>query len=304
MTDTEDALLRAIVAMPGEDTPRLVLADYLDEKGGELDIARAEFIRLQVMLARVEGDTPETTAARLRAEELQKRYGQAWGLPGKRIASWCKVRRGFVDEITIDAPQSLRAEICQLLEREPIRRLVVGRPYDSTWSANGMDWLDVPALRKVCHLTLHGSYWSDREIARLLALANFPTPTCLALYSPPLTAAGVAAIANCERLRNLTALRIDFAQQRREELKVWGGGVLDLGAKAIASSQYLVALQKLSLRCGGIGTPGALALADSPNLNGLTALDLTDNPGIGEVGRVALQARFGSAVILSPPRNP
>ena len=33
MTDTEAALLRAIAAMPDEDTPRLVYADYLDEEG-------------------------------------------------------------------------------------------------------------------------------------------------------------------------------------------------------------------------------------------------------------------------------
>ena len=47
MTQTTDeaALLKAIVAHPDEDTPRLVYADWLDEAG---DHARAEFIRLSV----------------------------------------------------------------------------------------------------------------------------------------------------------------------------------------------------------------------------------------------------------------
>ena len=45
-----DALLRAIIANPGEDTPRLAYADWLDERGEEGDAERAEFIRLQVWL--------------------------------------------------------------------------------------------------------------------------------------------------------------------------------------------------------------------------------------------------------------
>ena len=50
-TDTGNALLKAIVANPEEDTPRLVYADYLQENG---DDERAEFIRVQVQLSRTE----------------------------------------------------------------------------------------------------------------------------------------------------------------------------------------------------------------------------------------------------------
>jgi len=46
MTDG-DALLRAIIAQPDEDTPRLMYADWLDEQG---EAQRAEFIRVQVAL--------------------------------------------------------------------------------------------------------------------------------------------------------------------------------------------------------------------------------------------------------------
>jgi uncharacterized protein (TIGR02996 family) len=47
----EDALLSAIAAHPGEDTPRLMYADWLDEHGQPV---RAEFIRVQVEIARLE----------------------------------------------------------------------------------------------------------------------------------------------------------------------------------------------------------------------------------------------------------
>lgn len=45
-----DQLLAAIRADPHEDTPRLVLADWLEENGGDLDRAHAELIRLQIAL--------------------------------------------------------------------------------------------------------------------------------------------------------------------------------------------------------------------------------------------------------------
>jgi len=50
--DDRHALMAAIIANPDEDTPRLVLADWLDENGDEHDHGRAEFIRLQCELAR------------------------------------------------------------------------------------------------------------------------------------------------------------------------------------------------------------------------------------------------------------
>lgn len=52
MTHPEYAgLLRAILESPDDDTPRLVMADWLDERG---DGGRAEFIRLQCRIAAIE----------------------------------------------------------------------------------------------------------------------------------------------------------------------------------------------------------------------------------------------------------
>lgn len=47
-----DLLLRAVLDHPAEDTPRLLLADHLDELGGAANAARAEFVRLQCERAR------------------------------------------------------------------------------------------------------------------------------------------------------------------------------------------------------------------------------------------------------------
>src|SRR5262245_57432113 len=100
MTTEEQLLHQAIANEPEEDTPRLAFADWLDEEGGEVNIARAEFIRLQVMLYRTGEETPETRVARRRASELLERYRAAWGFPVTgQLRSRCVVRRGFVDEL-------------------------------------------------------------------------------------------------------------------------------------------------------------------------------------------------------------
>jgi uncharacterized protein (TIGR02996 family) len=52
--DMEEALLRAIQEEPGDETPWLALADWLDERGDP----RAEVVRLQQILRRA-AITPE-----------------------------------------------------------------------------------------------------------------------------------------------------------------------------------------------------------------------------------------------------
>ena len=51
MATTADALLAAVRADPDADLPRLVYADHLDDTG---DVDRAEFIRVQCELARLD----------------------------------------------------------------------------------------------------------------------------------------------------------------------------------------------------------------------------------------------------------
>lgn len=51
MTHEAD-LLRAVLARPDDDTPRLAYADWLDDRGQSGDAERAEFIQVQVGLAR------------------------------------------------------------------------------------------------------------------------------------------------------------------------------------------------------------------------------------------------------------
>jgi uncharacterized protein (TIGR02996 family) len=100
-----DGLLAAARAEPDDDTPRLVLADWLEENG---DPAWAEFIRAQCRMARLADDwgrpgavgywaeepeavaaaCPEFAALAARAEALLAEHGPRWAakLPGLPLA--------------------------------------------------------------------------------------------------------------------------------------------------------------------------------------------------------------------------
>src|SRR5262249_51258581 len=77
MDDHLLALLRQAKEEPHDDGPRLVLADYLEDRG---DLARAEFIRLQCRVARplANDDDSERNERARRSELLHDRHGGAW----------------------------------------------------------------------------------------------------------------------------------------------------------------------------------------------------------------------------------
>lgn len=126
----ELALLAAILANPDEDTPRLVFADWLDENGFA---ARAEFIRLQMELAREPGHAhpypPAYRAKLTRFRELFQAHAGAWlavvGVPLTRAF----FRRGFVEEIRA-TPAEVQAVGATGLSREMLSTVEVGPHFD------------------------------------------------------------------------------------------------------------------------------------------------------------------------------
>jgi uncharacterized protein (TIGR02996 family) len=91
----DEAFLRAIGAAPEDDAPRLVYADWLDDRG---DAARAEFIRVQCELARPGGDRGRRTHMRERERESLKAHAAEWSaaFPGCQV----EFRRGLVEAVS------------------------------------------------------------------------------------------------------------------------------------------------------------------------------------------------------------
>src|SRR5215213_6729162 len=112
-----DALLQAILAAPDDDAPRLVFADWLDEHG-EPD--RAEFIRVQVELARLPFYEPRHADLNRRAEILLAPWRRKWRLP--HLAAHQAFRRGFVERITLNAELFI-SRAAELFGQCPLRRI-------------------------------------------------------------------------------------------------------------------------------------------------------------------------------------
>src|SRR5438270_1223294 len=97
---SQAAFLNAIRDDPDDDTPRLVYADWLDEQGGIANAARAEFIRVQVGLARLDETAPARPALEDRENELLRAHEVVWvGDVPRGFGGW-RFGCGFVIELT------------------------------------------------------------------------------------------------------------------------------------------------------------------------------------------------------------
>src|SRR5262245_35811801 len=101
---TEEAFFADIRDNPGDDLPRLVYADWLDDNGDETDRKRAELIRLHCRLVALPPDDPGREAMRERASKLVEELKQAWFEPLERHADHWRIGRGFVESVVVRAP--------------------------------------------------------------------------------------------------------------------------------------------------------------------------------------------------------
>jgi uncharacterized protein (TIGR02996 family) len=77
----ETAFLKMITADPGDDGPRLLFADFLEEKGDAASLARSEFIRVQCALATTDLKDPAFRMLRRRESELLAANWTTWLRP-------------------------------------------------------------------------------------------------------------------------------------------------------------------------------------------------------------------------------
>lgn len=135
----EDAFIASIIETPGDDTPRLIYADWLQEHGRE---ERAEFVRKQC-------ECPTSTLDYFRVrpdipihgfEKELPRWTRSSASPVLAtvgiVPSWpwpvgtYRVRRGFVDEVILTG-QSWLFHADAITSVVPLRKVVLAE-----WTAN------------------------------------------------------------------------------------------------------------------------------------------------------------------------
>jgi uncharacterized protein (TIGR02996 family) len=253
MTD-RDALTRAILADPADDTPRLVYADWLEENGRPEE---AEFIRSECRLETIAPDEPEYSDLLDRREEL--RLWLMAHVPGPetrlsaglRVAGgtdwWAQTRRGFPRFLTFEGHglagarsfRGLAAALEKAFARLPTRWLVMR----FVTVAQLAELLKMPVLAGLDHLTV------------VLGATDDPQDEACEL------------IARCPHLRNLRGLALTFP-------------VGDAGAAALARSEHLARLERLTLDQTLWCTATAVrALSAAGWFRGLRTLDASELDG-------------------------
>src|SRR5829696_662373 len=157
----EDALLAAIAAHPDEDTPRLAYADWLDEHADALPDptaarVRAEFVRGQIEIARLEGSAEQTRAAPVFVRDRALAAAHRDELLGPLVAlvncaEWW-FRRGFVSQVRMHVDAFLaHAELLAATRPRPeVRVTDVGERL--------ADFLRCPRLDLVTQLSLYARF--------------------------------------------------------------------------------------------------------------------------------------------------
>jgi uncharacterized protein (TIGR02996 family) len=273
---SDDAFRLSILDRPDDDGPRLVYADWLEDEG-ESD--RAELIRLQCGA----GDPG-------RERDLIARFGASWAGPVVRQAYGYTFRRGFVEEITVEAAMFLDLGE-RLFDAAPIRlvrliqaRSVLGRLFQS------------PLLSRVRALHLTECKIGNEGAILLADCPHLADLRTLRLGENALDDQAVEVLTDSPYLTNLNSLALP------------GNLIGDFGARLLAACDRFPHLATLDLSANQIGDAGAAALANSPHLR-LAQLDLSNQfkdwtAGLALRGRPypiqpkqqqALRERYGAA---------
>jgi uncharacterized protein (TIGR02996 family) len=265
-----DPFLQAILVEPEDDTHRLVYADWLDEHGNS---DRAEFIRVQCELARL--DLPDRTMQRLRRrmQALLKQHAAEWaGSLRERECYWyVGFERGFVSSVRQVEAQEFLNHLPDFFDWHPLQVVELIRTQPGHLSAIAA----CPQLARLKKLHFYGGNFAPGEDHAL---------------------AGSPFLVGLERLRiegnnfspdGLKALAASPYLSRLRDLELSSTEVGSAGAEALAASTRLPQLRSLSLYGSAVDERGIEALAGGPLIGQLISLNLGYNP-IGETGAIAL----------------
>jgi uncharacterized protein (TIGR02996 family) len=290
------ALLAEARERPDDDTPRLVLADWLQDQPSEVDRARGEFVRTQCEIVRIASQDPWCAEqmnhvwplhgrasefilfnelhrlgaevpllARLlsRQEELQRRYEDVWlGVlrPHLRVHRFW---RGL-PQVQMNGAEFRSARLDPLavseeacwLQALQLRNLDIQRA-DPVFGC--------PLLGHLHELNVSSLFlgW-ERQLARLTDSPHLGELTALDLSGASLGTPGVRAVACAKGLPRLTRLNLS------------NNGLSPRCAGLLARSEKLAGLTWLNLSYNRLADAGASQISDSPHLAGLKVLNLGD----------------------------
>lgn len=252
------AFHEAISSHLDDDGPRLLYADWLEERGDP----RGEFIRVQCALART--DAKRSPREQIDLEERQrnllKAYSDLWLAALEPFGVWhIEWRRGFAEEFKVDASRA-SYELAALLDAAPAVRVLRLSKAGSALR----QLAESPELARISGIAMRYNDVGEQQIAPLVRSPFIGGLRSLDLRGCNLGEGGARVLAAASGL----AL---------EDLNLWGNFIGDEGAVTLSSASWLPGLKRLDLGCNRIGTSGGRALLRAEGLEGIEQLGLESN---------------------------
>jgi uncharacterized protein (TIGR02996 family) len=238
--------LDEIKGRPHDDTPRLVLADWLQEYGGPAESARGELLRVQVLRHQLLPGDPRLPALRRREGELLRQHLDAWAGPLVEHFVW-RFERGLL-HLEARAEKLLSPEVAALLTPDLclwVESLAVG---GMSLGGQMTRIASSPLLLHLHTLDLAGNKLQAEAILALVRSGDLRRLRSLLLAGNRVGPAGAATIAATPQLAGLTLLDLG------------GNRIGDEGAFALARSPHLSELAELRLGSNRITEEGRAAL--------------------------------------------
>ena len=258
MTFPDDGFFHAL-QQDSDDTLRLVFADFLEERGDDASIARAELIRVQVELQRWSPLYPRFATLTDRQNELIETWERVWlGKWTKVLTGW-SFRRGLVEAVCADASDFLEYADEWFAEWPTLSVVKLTRA-----SGHLPELAASPWLAHLHGLDLSDNDINDESLVYLTTSRYIPLLQALDLSDNPIGLRGASLLIDAV-----------YADELRE-LHLSGCGLGGAGLRRLLDGRGRQ-WRRLDLSRTGIEAKDMLPFADSPVLRNLTALDLSWN---------------------------
>jgi len=255
MVTEEAAFLERICSEPEEDAPRLIFADWLDDRRD----SRGHFIRVQIALSRMPIDAPGREQLQNREATLLSRHQAKWSAPLRGIACSTEFSRGFIDTVNVEGRVFLRRhdELFRLAPIRNIRFLDVGSSLAKL--------MNCPDLARLAGITISSQHIDEQLTRALVESPHLGGLNRLHVGRNRIGDRGAERLAWSPRFRNL------------RELNLSDNAIGDVGSHALAESSNLASLESLELRRNELSRVGLADLCGTESLVRLSYLGLALN---------------------------
>jgi len=280
---TRESFVTAIADQPGDDTHRLVFADWLDDHG---DADRAAYVRAACAAATKRAGTAARADFLDRADELLGRHEADWlGEWADRLLTW-EFRRGFLHAVRMTATTFLRHGE-DLFRREPVGRVELVNDDGVVLDADTVrEVVARPAFLFVRDCAIEPADFLETTPVGvwMTAIAGNPRVTRLRRFAPTrefnydgapgsggdgIDPKSFAAFCGAAHLRTLRHLDLSVERDHDDRIsRKWL-------ATTLAQATFARSLRSLALVGTGLTRPGFRQVATDAAFGGLRSVALT-----------------------------